>query len=401
MGVGAGGGLGTAAVCGGNRGCRGLRRELYFAGMKKKVGVVLIAIALLSWGVTGHRTVGKIAETHLTPAAKAAVQELLGSETLADVSTWADEVRNQPEYQPTGPWHYVNLPMGLSYVEFQQRVEGMSGDNVYSALEKLEKQVVDPATPREKKVEALKFIVHFVGDLHQPMHVSRAEDKGGNSVQLNFNGSGTNLHAVWDSKLIDRLGLGYEQLAAKVDHAGPAQVSQWQRDPMIRWMWESYTITEKLYAEIDGMKSRAIGDSYYEEHIGTVEQRLEQAGIRLAGVLNQLFAHGVVVGPGAPPKAALEQGAAVKIEIADAQAHVGENVEVSAKVFGYKAFDGLTLVNLGAAHPNELLTVVLRGAATAMAADIDGKTIRVTGKVEMYKGKPEIVVRDPGMIVKE
>src|SRR5258707_585119 len=107
----------------------------------------------------------------------------------------------------------------------------MSEENVYSALTKLEKEVVDPAASREKKVEALKFIVHFVGDLHQPMHVSKAEDKGGNTVQLNFNGQGTNLHAIWDSKLIDRLGLGYEQLASTVDHATPAQIGQWQKEP--------------------------------------------------------------------------------------------------------------------------------------------------------------------------
>ena len=371
--------------------------------MKKIIGFVVLAFFLLSWGVTGHRTVGKIAEKHLTPAARAAVQELLGSETLEDVSTWADEVRGKPEYKQTGPWHYVNLPMGLSFGEFQKSVEGMSEDNVYSALEKLEKEVVDPATPREKKVEALKFIVHFVGDLHQPMHVSKAEDKGGNTVQLNFNGSGTNLHAVWDSKLIDRLGLGYEQLASTVDHATPAQVSQWQKDPMIRWMWESYEITERLYAEVDAMKSRAIDDKYYEEHIGTVEQRLEQAGIRLAGVLNRLFAHGVVVGPGASPLAApvAPSAAAVKIDAKDAQAHVGENVVVTSKVYGYKALEGLTLVNLGAAYPDQLMTVVLRGEATGLAAEIDGKTIRVTGKVEMYKGKPEIIVRDPKMIIIE
>jgi hypothetical protein len=366
--------------------------------MNKIIGFVVIALFLLSWGVTGHRTVGKIAEKHLTPAATAAVRELLGSETLADVSTWADEVRGKPEYKQTGSWHYVNLPMGLSFPEFQKSVEGMSEDNVYSALEKLEKEVVDPATPREKKVEALKFIVHFVGDLHQPMHVSKAEDKGGNTVQLNFNGSGTNLHAVWDSKLIDRLGLGYEQLASTVDHATPAQISQWQKDPMIRWMWESYEVTEKLYAEVDAMKSRAIDDKYYEEHIGTVEQRLEQAGIRLAGVLNHLFAHGVVVGPAAPASAAQAEGAAVKVDLADAQAHVGENVVVTAKVYGYKALEGLTLVNLGAAYPNQVMTVVLRGEAMAIAGQIDGKTIRVTGKVEMYKGKPEIIVRDPKLI---
>jgi len=366
--------------------------------MKKIIGFVVIAVFFVSWGVTGHRTVGKIAEKHLTPAARAAVQQLLGTETLADVSTWADEVRGTPEYQQTGTWHYVNLPMGLSYDEFQKSVEGMSGDNIYSALEKLEKEVADPAAPREKKAEALKFIVHFIGDLHQPMHVSKAEDKGGNTIQMNFNGDGTNLHAVWDSKLIDRLGLGYEQLAAKVDHATPAQVSQWQRDPMIRWMWESYEVTEKLYVEVDAMRSRAIDDKYYEEHIGTVERRLEQAGIRLAGVLNRLFAHGFVVGAGAPPSAAPVEAAAMKIELAEAQAHVGEKVVVSAKVYGYKALEGLTLVNLGAAYPDQVMTLVLRGDAMVLAGEIDGKIIQVTGKVEMYKGKPEIIVRDPKLV---
>jgi len=377
-----------------------MKKIIHDLGGSRVLCFVIIALFLLSWGVTGHRTVGKIAERHLTPAAAAAVRELLGSETLADVSTWADEVRGKPEYRQTGPWHYVNLPMGLSFGEFQKSVEGMSEENVYSALEKMEKEVVDPATPREKKVEALKFIVHFVGDLHQPMHVSKAEDKGGNTVQLNFNGSGTNLHAMWDSKLIDRLGLGYEELALKVDHATPAQISQWQRDPMIRWMWESYEVTEKLYAEVDAMKSRAIDDKYYEEHIATVEQRLELAGIRLAGVLNRLFSHGVVVGASSAPAApAPVEGPAVKIDVADAQAHVGENVVVTSKVFGTKALEGLTLVNLGAAYPNQVMTVVLRGAATSVAGEIDGKTIQVTGKVEMYKGKPEIIVRDPKSVV--
>jgi hypothetical protein len=387
--------------------------------MKKKhflsiISFLFIAVGLLSWGVTGHRTVGKIAEKHLTPAARAAVQELLGSETLADVSTWADEVRGKPEYQQTGPWHYINLPLGLSYEEFRSRVEGMSEANVYTALQQQEKQVTDAAVPREKKVEALKFIVHFVGDLHQPMHVSRAEDKGGNTIQLNYNGSGTNLHSVWDSELIDRLGLGYEQLAEKVDQAGPAQIGEWQKDPMIKWIWESYVLSSKLYAEVDEMKSRAIDDSYYTAHIAIVEQRLEQAGIRLAGVLNSLFAHGVVVGPAGAASGsggglagagggdgAASPAAPVRIDVKDAGAHVGENVVVSAKVYGYKALEGLTLVNLGAAYPDELLTVVLRGEAVAIAADLDGKTIRVTGKVEMYKGRPEIVVRDGKMVVKE
>ena len=385
--------------------------------MKKKDTLLAIAflgisILLLSWGVTGHRTVGKIAENHLTANAKAAVHELLGGETLADVSTWADEVRGQPEYKSTGPWHYINLPLGLSYSEFQKQVEGMSEANVFSALHQQEQIVTDKSTTREQKIEALKFIVHFIGDLHQPMHVSRAEDKGGNSIQLNYNGQGTNLHSVWDSKLIEHEGADYQQLAAKYDQASPAQVKQWQGDPVIKWIWESYTISTKLYAEVDAMKSRSIDDSYYTAHIGIIHERLEQAGVRLAGVLNALFKDGVVgsaasgSGGGANSgggKVAAGGGAAgtpVTVDVKEAANHINEYAKVCAVVYGYKALDGLTLVNLGAAYPDQLMTVVLKGAAKDLYTGIDGKTVCVTGKIILYKGKPEIIVTDPAMLTK-
>jgi len=377
------------------------KRRVFFAGV-----LLAAAVCLLSWGVTGHRTIGKIAENHLSPNAKAGVQSLLGNETLADVATWADEVRSQPEYRVTGSWHYLNLPLGLSYSEFQQKVEGMTQDNVYSALLKLEHAVVDKTTPREKKVEALKFIVHFVGDLHQPMHVSREEDKGGNTIQLNFNGQGTNLHSLWDTKLIERQGLTYEELAVKYDHASPAEIRQWQSDPLIRWIWESYEISSKLYAEVDAMKGRGIDDAYYQAHIAIVQARIEQAGIRLAGVLNELFKNGPVDAEAghAPRSQSGADGPAggmtqsVMIDINDAAKHIDENVSICARVYGYKALDGMTLVNLGAAYPNQLLTVVLRGSAKDGGPGIDGQTVCVSGKLVLYKEKPEIIVTDPKQI---
>jgi len=379
---------------------------LYFAGMKKIIGFVVIAFVLVSWGAVGHHAIGRIAERHLTPTAQTAVRELLGNESLADIASWADEVRPTPEYRQTEPWHYINEPSGLTFAEFERQVTGGAEMNVYKALLAQEKVVMDVKTTKRQKAEALKFIVHFVGDMHQPMHVSHAEDKGGNTIQVNFDGKGTNLHSLWDSKMIDRFAANYQELADKVDHATPVQISQWQKDAPIKWAWESYELSSKLYAEVDAMKSRAIGDEYYREHIGIVEQRLEQAGIRLAGVLNNLFAHGLAASvaggePVAPVSGAPASGEAVKIDVRDAATHVGEDVVVTAKVYGFKALEGLTLVNLGAAYPNQLMTVVLRGAATGLATEIDGKTVRVTGKVEMYRGKPEIVVRDPKMIVKE
>ena len=256
--------------------------------------VVIFSLVLISWGAIGHRTVGKIAEDHLTANARAGVRDLLGSQSLSDVANWADELRGQQQYRQTGPWHYINLPLGLSYDQFKTRVENMLESSVYSALAEQMRLISDKTVSREQKIDALKFVVHFVGDLHQPMHVSRAEDKGGNTVQLNYDGQGTNLHSLWDSKLIEHTGLDYQQLAEKCDHVTPVQVKQWQSDPVIKWMWESYEISSKLYAEVDAMTSRSIGEDYYTAHWPIIQQRLEQAGVRLAGLLNVLFKNGPV-----------------------------------------------------------------------------------------------------------
>jgi hypothetical protein len=120
------------------------------------------------------------------------------------------------------------------------------------------------------------------------MHVSRAEDRGGNTIQLQYDHDDTNLHALWDTKLLEHGGLNYQQQAEKYDHATEPQIKKWQGDPPILWAWESYQISTQLYAEIaaDGWN---INPAYYEAHIPVIENRVEKAGIRLAGVLNALF----------------------------------------------------------------------------------------------------------------
>ncbi|HUB59831.1 MAG TPA: S1/P1 nuclease [Puia sp.] len=367
---------------------------------------LVLSAALLSWGVTGHRTIGKIAANHLTPQATAAVRELIGDTTLAEISTWPDEVRSQPAYRNTATWHYINLPLGLSFTEFEAKVKGMTRENVYSALLRQEQILGSTASTRPQKVEALKYIVHFVGDLHQPMHVSREEDKGGNTIQLNYDGNGTNLHALWDSKLIDHQGLTYEQMAEKYDHATAAQIRQWQSEPLIQWIWESYQVSSRLYAEVDAMKSRTIDDSYYQAHIGIIGDRIEKAGIRLAGVLNEIFRNGLAASAAPAPvtnagnaPAGAPASTPTTIAVRDAARHYNEYINVCARVYGIKALDNLTLVDLGAAYPNQQLTIVLRDAARDMGSALDGKTICVTGTVVSYRDKPEIVVTDPGMIV--
>jgi hypothetical protein len=134
---------------------------------------VITAFSLISWGVIGHRTLGKIAQNHLSPKAKVAVLSLLGSEDMPIVSTFADEIRYEDAYIFTAPWHYLNLPEGLNYETFSARVKTDTAANVYNALLKMQAQLKNPKSSKEDKTFALKMLIHFVGDLHQPMHISR------------------------------------------------------------------------------------------------------------------------------------------------------------------------------------------------------------------------------------
>jgi hypothetical protein len=369
--------------------------------MKKVFSLTLIsllAVIILSWGTLGHQTVGRIAEHHLSDKSKAALAYYLGSQSLSEVSTWADDVRNQAEYRHTGSWHFLNLPMGLSYSEFEKTVTTLKEDNVYKALLQCEQTITSSTKSRQEKAEALKFIVHFVGDLHQPMHVSRAEDRGGNTIQVNYEGKGTNLHSLWDSRLLEHQGLSVDQLAAKCDHATPAQIKLWQNDPLIKWLWESYQISTQLYSEVDQMNKRTITEEYYQKHIPIIEDRIEKAGIRLAGVLNQLF--GATSFPKAQSTApgATTPSSGKTIAINEISSRVGEVVQVCDKVYGFKEFSGMTLLNMGADYPNQQLTIVLKGEANNGYQQWKGKTLCVNGKLIDYKGKPEIIITDPKMI---
>ncbi|MCX2575115.1 S1/P1 nuclease [Pedobacter sandarakinus] len=262
--------------------------------MKKyTVAFALFCFAILtsSWGFFGHKTVASIAEVHLSEPAKSAVSNLLGSESLVDVAAWADEVRNQPAYRNTAGWHFVNLPLGLNRAKFRDSIGKIKEANLLSALVLNESILLDPNATKSQKAIALKFVVHLVGDAHQPMHVSRAEDKGGNSIQVQFDGKGTNLHTLWDSRLLDHQGLSIADLVAK-DNVSRSKIRRWQKATPEDFLFESYKISSKLYKEV--AKNNNIDEAYYQSHIGIANQRTEMGGIRLAGILNELFKNGVV-----------------------------------------------------------------------------------------------------------
>lgn len=350
----------------------------------------------MAWGTTGHFAVGHIAERHLTPRAANAVHDLLGADRLADVSTWADDIRGDEAYAGTDKWHYVNLPGGITdYATFATRVATQKQDNVYTAVKRCRATLESATAGRKEKVEALRFLVHFVGDLHQPMHVSHAEDHGGNRIQLKYRNVSTNLHTVWDSKLLDDRGWGYEKLAAHCDTASPQQLARWQQDSVMQWLWESYQVAEQLYAGAAQPGGRVLKRPYYRAHIATAHLRLQMAGARLAGMLNEIFDSGYRFPPAATSAVA---DTPLAVDINDVRSHMGAYATVCARIYGHKALDDIKLVNLGGAYPNAPMTVVLKGRAIKALKRLDGRKVCVTGKIISYKGTPEIVVTDPQMI---
>jgi hypothetical protein len=260
---------------------------------------ILLSLALIAcsgareahaWGRSGHRIVGELAEARLDPKARAAVAELLAGEpepTLAGVSVWADQVREEaPEYRWTVPLHWVNFESGACSYRAENNCH--DGKCVVAAIERYAKQLGDPWLPLAARRDALKFVVHFVGDVHQPLHAGFAADRGGNDFQINIQREGWNLHSVWDSLIVDSLKLDWPAYRARVDALALTQESQ-ARVEIIRppvWAEESCQIVQG--ADFYPPKHKITG-KYLEAKRPQADQRLKLAGERLATLLNQVL----------------------------------------------------------------------------------------------------------------
>jgi hypothetical protein len=248
---------------------------------------LILSFVLVSWGYEGHYAVAAIAENHLTPNTQLAVKNLLGHKTMADVSSYADDLRSDPAYASTKELHYLNIPLGHSYEQFSVLVKNSHTPNIYNGIAGCIFELKSPTSSRSKKEFALEMLIHLVGDAHQPMHVSRAADKGGNATSVTFLGAGTNLHSLWDSGLLDHQKINYKDLAAKYDDVTPGQIKKWQSDNIMVWLWESYQITTILYKEAED--NPKFDEKYYQDHLPILKSRIEKAGIRLAGILNDIY----------------------------------------------------------------------------------------------------------------
>jgi hypothetical protein len=240
------------------------------------------------WGMTGHRVVGEIAESYLTSKARKAIKEILGDESLAMASNWADFIKSDSNFNYISPWHYINLKAGMSFNDVQTRLLQDTSADVYTKTNFVISELKNKQLPGDKKLMYLRLLIHFVGDIHQPLHVGRPDDAGGNRIRVLWFNDSTNLHSVWDEKLPEFQKLSYTEFAAAINHTTKAQRTAWQKQPMTEWFFESYQIAQQLYDEITRPNQR-LGYRYNFDHLETMNQQLLKGGVRLAGILNEIF----------------------------------------------------------------------------------------------------------------
>jgi hypothetical protein len=243
----------------------------------------------LAWGKTGHRVVAALADPQLSGLARAHVQELLGVDSLVEAATWPDDMRSAPQtfWQKTAtPWHYVTLN-GIVYDH------APSEGDALEALNRFRATLRDPSASVADKRLALRFIVHLVGDLHQPLHVGKCCDRGGNEVKVKWFGRDLNLHSVWDSALVDEEQLSFTEMAAKLQrHTSNTDVVAWWDINPRDWISESAQLRETVYPEPNRKDAKAppeLSYGYVYKYTPLMEQRLQQAGVRLAAYLNDIY----------------------------------------------------------------------------------------------------------------
>ena len=366
--------------------------------MKKSLYAVvglLVMGCLISWGVTGHRTVALIAANHLTPQAKAAVADLLDGESMASVSNWADEVKNEPKFKHTAGWHFIDLPDNLNIPNFERLIKHSSQSNIYGAFISSLRTIERPNSSKEQKAQALKFIIHLVGDIHQPMHIGSDKNQAGTTKLIQINGKFTDLFTLWENTLLDNHKLSDVQLAKRLDNATLTQLKTWENDNVMTWIWESYQVKKHICEDI--RSGANLDNRTVKQQLKTANKQIEKAGIRLAGVLNELFKYDKALSPDIEESALTDEKTTTPIpttSLGDIGKYVGKKVRLKAKIEGLTMVDNILLMDLGGVYPGQLLTLVLKDKVIP-TFKASSNEVEVTGKVIMYRGKPEIVVTDP------
>lgn len=251
----------------------------------KKIILLLVGLAALTqsfaWGVTGHRAIGLIAEQHLKAKTRKKISKLLNGQSLAMASTWMDEVRSDPKYDYLTDWHWVTIPTGQTYDQTEKNPNG----DIIEAILRITKELKQGGLSEIEEAERIKILIHLVGDIHQPLHIGAGEDRGGNDVKVQWFGKNSNLHRVWDSEMIDDTRLSYTELALSLNWRSKSEMVKTQRASVLDWAKESMELRNKVYETGD----KGLSYEYSFRNLAIVNNRLLDAGLRLAALFNEIY----------------------------------------------------------------------------------------------------------------
>jgi hypothetical protein len=248
---------------------------------------LFISVSCYCWGLTGHRVVGEIATHHLSKKAKKEIKKIIGKESLAWWANWPDFIKSDSNWNHASKWHYVDLPGHMARAEFIAGLKALPGETLYTQIPAMMAQLKDKSLPVEKRRAALAFLVHLVGDLHQPLHVGRHEDQGGNKITVYWFGEKTNLHAVWDSEFINSQQYSYTEYANLLDIASDEQVKAWQSSSLDDWFYESHVMSDSIYDASPNESKLSYRYNYDFQRV--LNMQLLKGGVRLAALLNKTF----------------------------------------------------------------------------------------------------------------
>ncbi len=248
--------------------------------MRQLIILLLTATLLFGWGKTGHRVIGKIAEENLSPQAREAITELLGHTDLASVGNWADDIKSDPKWDHSHDWHYCTILEGQKY-----RGPKDGGRAVQKVTEFI-KLLKQGNLSKQDQLDVFRFIVHIVGDLHQPLHVGNGTDRGGNDVKVTWFWDKTNLHRVWDSQMIESSQYSYTEYAQQIQLGlSDADKQALMNADIMSFVYESRSIHDQVYDIGDGKLSY----KYIYKNRDLMESRLLKGGFHLAAILNDIY----------------------------------------------------------------------------------------------------------------
>ncbi len=244
----------------------------------------LLPFTAAAWGPSGHRIIGEMAESRMTNKAKKKVTAIFGNSSVAMMSNWGDFVRSDSAYNGTDTWHYTNLDGGLTREAFDTlAVKQTAGENVFRVMELTAHMKQNP-----NDTNMLKMLVHIVEDMHCPMHMGRAEDRGGNSIRIKWFDRNTSLHSLWDDTFVDMQKLSYTEYATHIKRVYPLQKTVFKGDnaTILDWAWGTYQTTEMVYASQSYVEKPYL---YNFKYVSMLERRLATAAEHLAAILNYIY----------------------------------------------------------------------------------------------------------------